>query len=237
MSTLHVIQSSGEAFDSSAQATRDFDHVLFLGADAIGFTEVSKKGHRPELLAACKRHNYILQGGEGDTAVAVSRQHRFIRGGSKLACTGGKDEYGAYGPRYVDWATFEAYGETVTVTEAHWPRPKNAERVAKHKAVTAAVIKLAQEKSTGTALAFILGDVNENLSGAAGIAERAFANARITHIYDLLRTYPDTGPGGGTIDLIASVNADARVKAVGLHVVGGLNTDHKTVSGFYTVRP
>lgn len=235
MTTLHLVQYSLEAFDTNPQTTADIEDTLALGADAIGFTEVTKKGHRDELIAAARRHNHLVQAGDGDTAVVIPRHHAYIRGGSRLACTGGRDEHGAYGPRYIDWATANMYGETVTVMESHWPRPKNLQRVGKHNDVTAAAIKLMNEKSAGTALAFMLGDVNED-APAKGRAWRRLNAADITTIWDELSYYPPTGPGGNTIDWIASNNTDGRVSAVGVNVWPLRNSDHHRVSAFYSVR-
>lgn len=237
MTTLHLVQASLEAFDTNPQVTADIEAALTIGADAIGFTEVTRKGHRDELTAAARRHNHIIQGGDGDTAVAIPRHHTFIRGGSRLACTGGRDEFGTYGPRYIDWATVDMYGETVTILEAHWPRPKNTERRIKHKALTESAIRLIQAKSEGAALAFLLGDLNEDDEpGASARAAAQFKAAGITSIYDELAYYPATGPGGGTIDLIASANRDTRVSAAGAYAWPRGHSDHHRVSAFYTVR-
>lgn len=237
MTTLHLVQYSLEAFDTNPQITADIEDTLALGADAIGFTEVTKKGHRDELIAAARRTGHLVQAGDGDTAVVIPRHHTYIRGGSRLACTGGRDEYGAYGARYIDWATANMYGETVTIMESHWPRPKNAERRQKHAQVTEAAIKLMHAKSDAAHIAFLLGDINESDGpGTRGRAGAVLANAGIQSVWDELSYWPPTGPGGGTIDLVASATRDGRVTPAGAYVWPLRNSDHHRVSAFYNVR-
>lgn len=235
---LHLMQCSMEAFDTARQARSDFEEIFKTLPDVVGFTEVGGTDLRNELAMSAGARGYRVVGGRGDTALAVRGGHEIREQGSVRLHEGGRDEFGPYGPRYLDWVQAEIDGEVVTVSEAHWVRPKTSERRRKHRISTEAALRLAKDKSTGRDLAFTMGDLNEDDSPTErpGSAGARFDAEGITTIWDELGVYPATGPGGGTIDLIASVDADRRVTAAGVHVHRLLNADHHRISGFYTIQ-
>lgn len=235
---FHFAQVSGEAFDDADKVAEDCNDTFETEPDAAGFTEFSNKGHRDVLLSAAKRNGYLVRGGVGDTAIALRGDHGFRRFQSVIAHGGGRDAFGAYGSRPLEVLTAEMYGETTTVLEGHWVRPKNLDRRKKHAIMTDLAIQLMTEHSAGTKLSVLLGDLNEddNPTERLGSAGARFNKAGITTVWDELGIYPATGPGGGTIDIAATKDTDKRMRALGVNVWRRGHSDHNRVSFFIGVR-
>lgn len=234
---IFLMQASMLASDTIKHARADFATIFEGQPDVIGFTEVTINGLRNELTLSAGENGYKVFGGRGDTALAVRADHAVRDSGSILIHPGGEDEFGAYAARYLDWVTAVVNDEIVTVAEAHWVRPRTPERIRRHRMATDAAVALLKEKSGSSAIAFLLGDLNEDDGPTedAGSAGARFEAAGITTIWDELGFYPATHDGGRTIDLIASVDADIRVTAVGVYVFRLSHSDHRPVAGFYTV--
>lgn len=239
MTTIHLLQLSGDAFDTATQAHADVEANLRRRPDALGLTEFSVKGHRDVALAACKAHGYRLRGGDGDTAICLRGDHDLLAFASPRVHNGGTDSRGRYAARTLEILTADMYGERVTVTESHIVRGGTPTRV-KHRTTTANLIaKILNQYAAGKNLAFGLMDANQADDAgkdADGSVLGILAAAGLTSAYDELGYYPATGPGGSAIDVCVSANVDQRVRAVVAAPWELGHSDHRAVSFVWDVR-
>jgi len=123
---------------------------------------------------------------------------------------------GGHQPRGIFWVEFE-HSElgTIVVGVGHWltRRPDTAERRAQNRAYTDAFIDFLDESGRGQAIAFLMGDTNDDDepqddSGTQGQLE----SRKLSTCWDDVDRHPaTTDHGGETIDVIARRAADARV--------------------------
>lgn len=232
MSTLEIAHCSLQTSDTVEQTKHDVSAVLARQPLVAGFTELGKAAHLQAAADSARFYGYNLRAA-GEVVLMWRLPALELDYGSLRVHDGVP---GAYEPRFLLWSTLDWYGETVTVGVAHWVRPGTARRRAHRRAMTDATIALMARSSTGPKIAFMVGDTNEDASWGGPVAN-AYRDAGIRTIYDELRHYPATGPGGGTIDWIASCNRDTRVKGTGFRVYRNLNTDHDAVTAYYAIEP
>lgn len=238
MTTLHLVQMSGDAFDTASAARADVEANLARRPDALGLTEFSIKGHRTVAEAACKAHGYRLRGGDGDTAICLRGDHDLLAFASPRVHNGGTDSQGRYAARTLEILTADMYGERVTVTESHIVRGGTPTRV-KHRTTTAKLIaQMLNQYAEGNNLAFGLMDANQADDAGkdeAGSVLGILKAAGLRTVYDELGYHPATGPGGSAIDVCVSANVDTRVRAVVAAPWPLLHSDHHSVSFVYSV--
>lgn len=122
---------------------------------------------------------------------------------------------GGHQPRGIYWVEIESpeFGR-IFVGMGHWltKRPDTAERRSQNRAYTEAFDELLERGGKGHALAFLMGDTNDDDEHddtddtTQGQLEETFVTC-----WDDRRTWPSTNEGGTTIDVIARRRADKRV--------------------------
>lgn len=242
--TLHIEQMSLRFNADKDVVHKRIREALQRAPDVVGFTECAAGVMRPVAIDACHAEGYRFHGGPGDTATAVSPEHRVKDHGAIFALAGqpGPAAEGGHGPRYIDWVKFGFHGSDVWFHEAHWVtlHPDTALRHQQHQHMTVLMCAAVDRHGAGDRLSFFGGDTNVDEALDRG-AEHwkphwQFAHHDLTTIYDELHTYPATA-GRTTIDIIGSYNPDARVSAEAVHVwpSDAPALDHRQVSGWYTI--
>lgn len=244
-SRIRFAHASMQFSDSPAQVQSDaerlFDRFLEKDVEIITGTEANDAKVWRRLKAEAEKAGYRFFK-QRDCWVAVQKD--LIKGGWKSGYVPVIESFegiGKHTDKGIVWVSFETehYGR-ITVGAAHYltkGRPDAKDPLYKsnlefNARFGPALEKWAREHGEGTNLVFYGGDQN--------IVDRdgdTFFGAPLTSAWDELKKYENTGHGN--IDVIASYNPDARVKAVWINAKDDrefkLFTDHFLVEAAYEV--
>jgi hypothetical protein len=216
-------------------ALEDFLKLLGHGWDAVGFTEATR--FHGELHEACRGRNYwLFLPPEGDTAIAVHRDHQVLDHG--YVHVNDASHRPLHSPRGVQVLTFmpDSSSELVTFAEAHW-LTERSDNGHQRLAMTQAMASVMREAGRGSRLAFWAGDTNNpDRPSATSDVDLALRRGELTSCWDELGRYPDTH-GSHTLDLVGSFDPDRRVSCTGARVYARLHSDHRPLRVTYAVRP
>lgn len=239
---LRFAHASMQYSDKPWQMRADAKVIFARGYDIITGTEANRPAMREALLAAAKTNGYRLYVVRS-VWVAV---HKRLRSGNWESgfvpvITAGESRTGKHTDRGIAWVSFDTdeLGR-ITVGAGHYltkGRPVKGRvysaNLDLNERFGPAIEKWAAEKGAGSALVFYGGDQN--------IVDRTsdtFFGAPMTSAWDELGKYESTGHGN--IDVIASYDPDARVKAKYIRALDDhvlpLFTDHYLVEAGYEVR-
>jgi hypothetical protein len=245
VTTLHLQQASLTWRDSDREARTDIRAALARNAHLIGWTEVY--ADVDILTEECRRAGYHrpvwgpTKSGKTETAIAVREDLQLLDHGSILVnpADSGTPPHGGHSARYATWVQAECEDEEVFLAEAHWVTRRGEGRTAKRRRMSRTLADLATEHGQGRSLAFIAGDTNDpdqpNNDGSA--VYEPLERAGLVTCWDEAGRYPPTHIGKGsdpTIDIIASLEADARVRFVRAETHPG-SGQHRFVSAFYEI--
>lgn len=230
--------------DTRPQVVSDARAIFARGYDWLTGTEAGENPVNAVLKAEAEKQGYTFHEYKSNW-VAIK----------KANAKGGKVTNGAVtvvdndlviGPGHdlnIVWSTFDhpALGR-ISVMASHYAtkgRPDAKEplyrrNLAANKQLAAAIGKKAGELGKGTALVFYGGDQN-----IVDALNDTFFGQAMTSSWDELKRYENTGHGN--IDVIASYDADARVKAVAVNAYNDrelhLHSDHYLIDTTFAVVP
>jgi hypothetical protein len=240
LDVAHVsMQFSDSERQKQGDAKKIFERAVKRHLAWITGTEAGQQELRQALTEEATRSGYRFYV-RADTWIAVQKalivkgtyQTGFIK--TLEANTGSQ----RFTDRGICWAQFgtEAYGQVsvgVSHYMTHGRKPKD-EYYAANSKLTRAIGEWGKEHGKGRKLAFYAADANIN-----DRADDVFRGQPFTTLADELKAHQDTGHGA--IDVIASYNADTRVKGKYWRVSDDkeffLNTDHFLCEGGFEVRP
>lgn len=235
---IHIHHASTEWKDNDRLTLKDMVTALRRGAHVVTFSEVFP-GNEQLLRSVVRSEGYWLANAEGNDAICVRRglRTRVLDSGGALVNPGvpGKPPAGGHSPRYATWVTVRMGREVFTVITAHWVtnwgRP---DREAEWLEMTEHVLKDVGHHGRGRRLAFVTGDTNmDDVDGTHTALWYAFDG--LTTCWDEIGAWPATHRGG-TIDIIASYDKDARVRCVAARAWPKGYSDHNPISAWYEVR-
>lgn len=245
ITTLNVMHTSMQFSDSTEHKQQDakaiFARAIKQHADWITGTEAGK-GPSADLRAALKEqanrsgYNFTVQ-----SDLWISVQKSLITKGTwksdfieVLPANSGSQRHE---PRGILWAQFDnaALG-TITVGVSHYMTHGNTPRDEYYNAnirLTQAIGKWGKEHGAGRKLVFYAADSN-----ISDRTQDVFRGQPFTTLADELDDHQDTGHG--SIDIIASYDADGRVKGKYWRALDDkelfLNTDHYACEGGFEVK-
>jgi hypothetical protein len=253
MTTIRLQHNSMQFSDTKANHQHDakavFDHALTSGALFVTGTEAaqSRDNHdlRDALIIEARAHGFRINASRAGEWVALNRKlgEYFDSGyaGPFIKGTTGLDAaHGAHAPRGVAWVTAQVPGVgQVTQGVAHYLTKASmiASRTTNQPLVEG-IGKWGFAKGRGRKIVFFSADANER----DNIVD-VFHGKPFTTIADELGKHPKTHgkdtEHGTAIDIIASYDADGRVKAKSYRVLDDsdvkLFTDHFILEAAYTI--
>lgn len=233
---IHLKQSSLKFSVAHPKVEQELRATFNDEPDAVGFSEAAKGGGglRSVVTSVAHRCGYTVTGGQGDTCIAVRKDHLSLNSGSLLVNTPGEGGY-KHSRREVDWVKFDFYGEQVFFHEAHWLNQDPHG----HLKMTRAMIDQVEKHAKGRKIAFFAGDVNIPEEYDRGKDHKKphylFTEAGLETVWDELDKYLPTH-NRFTIDILGSYIPDARVKAMRVKVHPRMFKDHHDVSAWYKIR-
>jgi hypothetical protein len=250
-STTVVIQHNSMQFSDDTEhhahdARAVFDYARDHDVWAVTGTEAgaSPANHelRSFLMAEARAHGYSGYFHRYGDWVAVDRarfkdrkfgyEGPFIPGTHRIGVA-----EGAHSPRGITWMQGHTEVGLVTVGSAHFLTKLSIAASGSNDRLIRGVAKFGREYGAGRKIVLFDADTNEpdrRIDVFKGIAP-------FTTIADELGEYHATHEGGAIIDVIASYNADSRVKAKAYRVLDDsalhLFSDHLVLVGTYDVKP
>lgn len=234
-STLSLQFSPLQFGDTTAQKTSDLDKIFGRGKHILGGTEAFKAGAL--LKAAAEEHGYRLHTWREEW-VAVKRS--LILGGwapHDIPVIESFEGAGTHSDRGIVGVSFDTKNlGRITAGVSHYltnGRKPGDPNFVLNRRLADAIGDWARAKAKGTDIVFYMGDQNDpdNTSDT-------FHGSPLTSIQDELDEY-EKGVYG-PIEVIASYDADGRVKAKGVNVLTDgelpLHIDHPVLVATYTVR-
>lgn len=249
---LKVAHLSLEVFDNDAARLDDLEKVLGRGYDFVTGTELTRDVAEKAAEIAKRKGYKLSHGRRHDTWVAVNEKR--IKDGSwgegtvhvldSAPAVGDPHPYGGRGIRWAEWEDKEigglvAVGSIHFLTKGRWKgqaqddKPHDPiDHYAANTEYAHACGDWAEEHGAGGAIAFVAGDTNL-------VDQRVdvFRGAPLTTSWDELERYENTGHGN--IDVIASYDRDARVRATRVRALDDsesrFNTDHYLVETTFEV--
>lgn len=231
-------------FTDSSQHKRDDAEAIFKraaqrGTDWVSGTEAAQgvsSDLRRYLAASAKKYGYRLHLG-GTVWVAVANSFFTSYQGGFIPVIAANEGPSRHNPRGIAWVRVGSKVGTVNIAAAHYltkgSQPGQPNYLLNGR-LTRAIGDWGRRVGKGRALAFISADTN-----TADRTNDVFRGQPFTTLADELKQWKDTGHGA--IDVIASYNADTRVKAKYWRPLPDsefrLNTDHFACEGGFTVRP
>jgi hypothetical protein len=241
----HLMHCSMQYSDSPRQQRQDleriFDRAITRKVLSVGGTEAGEEKFRRLIIEVAGVHGYrVASVNNNDAWVAVRRAEvvadtwdQYYSG----VIVSSDDGVGPHGNRGVVGATFvnRDLGKT-TVTACHYLTNgrKGEPNYPLNLKLARAVGDAAKELGKGKALFFYSGDQN-----ILDVVDDTFMGQPLTSAWDELKKWENTGHGN--IDVIASYDADHRVKAAYCRALDDtefpLNTDHWIVEAGFDVQP
>jgi hypothetical protein len=243
MATVHVMHCSMQFSDNTKQKQQDANRI-FTRADARGVswitgTEAGQSELRQALSEQAKAHGYKFYV-QRDVWVAVDKA--LITKGSWDAGFIQTLEHNTGSQNFTDrgicWVQFDnAQLGTVSVGTSHYMthgRKPSDEYYAANTKLTRAIGEWGKVHGAGRKICFYGADAN-----IVDRTDDVFRGQPFTTLADELKDWQNTGHG--SIDIIASYDADKRVKGKYFRVLDDkefpLNTDHFACEGGFEVTP
>jgi len=244
-----IQHTSMEFSDSVVQHRHDakkiFDRAVEKKIWACTGTEAGGgKNHdlRDALIKEAKDHNFAIHAHQYGEWVAMNRRflEKFNRGyaGPFIPAEGGKPSGGSHAPRGVAWMSGRSKTKKlgrITVGAAHYLTDKS-EQASKtsNEPLIKGIAAWAKKHGEGSGCVFLGADANTNDK-----IKDVFGGRPLTTAADELKDWQGTHGPHSYIDVIASYNYDARVKAQSFTVLDDkefvLYTDHYLLQAVYTI--
>lgn len=239
--TVTVQHNSMQFSDTAIQQKQDVAAVLSRPADVVTWTE---SGWKEPLFRFFKeigpKKGYHVYAHKYGLGVAVKESFgKVLRSGYQPGIgTARPDDPKKFYPRGIAWSEVETTtGEIMTFGAVHYitggRNPRQGYRYWRNRAYAKVIGAWTTRFGEGRKLAFISGDVN--------IVDRlddVFFGQPLTTCWDEIEKWPNTGHGN--IDVVASYDADTRVKCVKARVLDDtvfpLHSDHFMIEAVYSVR-
>jgi hypothetical protein len=247
--TVRIVHASQQFSDSRVQQAHDVDAVFGYadrkGALFLTGTESGGDSLRTLVTKYAKQYGWALSLHRTGDWVALNRDLAKVDGkgfdGPHIpGTTGLKASEGAHAPRGIAWITGTLPGVgSVTMGCVHYLTARSMKASGTtNEPLARGLAAWGRDKGKGKAIAFVGGDFNMDDAN-----RDVFLGKPFTTCWDELRKYPATygtsKARGRTIDVIASYDADRRVKAKAARVLDDsdlrLNTDHFLIEATYTV--
>lgn len=225
--------------DTAKQKAADVERIFSRGKQHLSGTESAEEPLVSLVRAAAKKHGYHISASRG---VWVAVRKDLVLEGSKptkgfVEVVQSFEGAGKHTDRGIVWLTYThvSLGK-VTIGCAHYltkGRRPGDPNYTHNRRMAEAIGEWAVKKGSGKALVFYSGDQN-----IVDRTEDTFFGSPLTTAWDEIGKWENTGPGN--IDVVASFDEDARVKAKSITALDDdaipLHADHSLVDAVYSVR-
>lgn len=238
---LHIHHASLNGRDNADDARNDSELMFSRDADVVTTTEMGAEPQRGAYLDAARKHGYRSLTGRGGQAIAVKKGIKVITSGYTQVID---DPTGPVrGHRDLPWMQIEYAGRKVTICSTHWVDDYETDAARRDQWIrqTNAVIdRMSKATSNDNNVGFFTGDVNIHFDQSGPMVRQArqqFSGGGLKMVWDELNTYPDTGPHGGTIDVIGRKGGSRFTEPIrtAVYTSAMVTSDHNPISAWYRI--